>query len=199
MRQAVFAVVRGARALCLVGAVVAAVPALAIDDLFDRRADNPHSGFQPALDARYQKECSGCHFVYLPGLLPARSWTLLLERLDKHFGENLDLQAEAREAIRRYLVENAADRSPYSGSRVLMESLPESYTPPRIQSMPRLRSSHRVMREVIARNSNVKVRTLVNCDNCHQRAQDGDFSLGDLRVDGLSGLSLIKARNYKDR
>lgn len=199
MRRAVFAVARVARALCLVSVFGAALPALAIDDLFERRADNPLSGFQPAQDARYQKECSGCHFVYLPGMLPARSWTLLFDRLDKHFGESIDLQGEARDAIRRYLVDNAADRSPYSGSKVLMESLPADFTPQRVQSMPRLRSSHRVMREVIARNGNVKTRTFVNCDACHQRAEAGDFSLPELRVEGLRGLSLVKSKGYKDR
>jgi hypothetical protein len=202
MRLTVFAVARVAhvaRALCLASVLAAALPAQAIDDLFERRVDNPLSGFQPAQDARYQKECSGCHFVYLPGMLPARSWTLLLDRLDKHFGENIDLQGEAREAIRRYLVDNAADRSAYSASKVLMESLPADFTPQRVQSVPRIRSAHRVMREVIARNGNVKVRTFFNCDGCHQRAEGGDFSLPELRVEGLKGLSLVKSSGYKDR
>ncbi len=170
--------------------------ALAIDELFEKTPGNRLSGFQAALDPTYQKECSGCHFTYLPGLLPARSWTLLMDRLDKHFGENLGLSAEARETVRRYLVDNATDKSPFTGSQVLMESLPADFTPMRVQNMPRIRSSHRVMREVIARNYHVKVRTLVNCDGCHQQAVAGDFSLNELRVEGLSGLSLIRSRNF---
>lgn len=183
---------------CLFIVLVLAGKAHAIDELFEKSPADPNSGFLAVRDAAYQKECSACHFTYSPGLLPARSWSQTIDRLDKHFGENLDLGAATKDAIRRYLVDNAADSSPYSGSKVLMESLPDEFTPLRVQSVPRIRASHRVMREVIARNFNVKVRTLVNCDGCHQQAQAGDFSLRELRVEGLAGLKLIRSSSFRE-
>jgi hypothetical protein len=79
-----------------------------------------------------------------------------------------------------------------------MESLPESVTPARVQSVPRLRSRHRVIQEVIARNFRIKVKTLVNCDGCHQRATEGDFGLRDLRVEGLTDLKLFRPSSYSE-
>jgi hypothetical protein len=172
--------------------------AVAIDELFEKRINVAYSGFQVPQDATYLKECSGCHFVYSPGMLPARSWMQMLDNTDRHFNETLALSVDAREAVRRYLVENAADRSPYSGSKVLMESLPVKITPVRVQNVPRLHASHRVMREVIAFNGRVKVRSLVNCDGCHQRAVEGDYGLRDLRVEGLPGLSLIRSPTFRE-
>lgn len=169
-----------------------ATRAVAIDELFDKTSPDSRNGFLEVKDDLYLKECGSCHFAYSPGLLPARSWSRMTERFDRHFGESLGLDAPTRERIGRYLAENAADRSPYSGSKVLMEDMGDGAAPVRIQSVPRIRSSHRVMREVIARNYRVKVRTLVNCDGCHQRAAAGDFSLAELRVEGLKGLQLIQ-------
>ncbi len=71
----------------------------------------PNGGFAPAADAKYQSECGACHFAYLPGLLPARSWEALLKKPDEHFGETLSLDPETLRHIRDYLSANAGDRS----------------------------------------------------------------------------------------
>jgi len=42
----------------------------------------------------YQQECGSCHFAYQPGLLPARSWSTIMQGLDQHFGENAELGAD---------------------------------------------------------------------------------------------------------
>ena len=62
------------RRLFLALAMACTADAMAIEDLFERKPGDPLSGFQAVQDRTYQKECTGCHFVYLPGLLPARSW-----------------------------------------------------------------------------------------------------------------------------
>ena len=38
-------------------------------------------------NALYKQECSSCHFLYHPGLLPERSWERVMNGTDKHFGE----------------------------------------------------------------------------------------------------------------
>ena len=178
---------------------VVSTPALAIDDLFNRNRNSLNGGFEPPKDTLYLKECSGCHFVYAPGMLPARSWAALMKGTRQHFGESLGLEEASATAISQYLQQNAADRVQQGGSQVLMESLPTNLTPQRVMSVPRLRVAHRVMLEVIGTQPAVKVRTLINCDGCHQRAIDGDYSWEELRIDGLTKIMSVVVPGYWNR
>jgi hypothetical protein len=165
---------------------LAAFPACAANDLFFKDRPGSMNGFLAATDPTYLKECGSCHFAYSPGLLPARSWELHMRRLEKHFGESLALPAPARAAILRYLTENAADRSPYNGSKVFMERLSADATPYRLLDVPLYREMHTIMREVISTKPKVKVRTLTNCNACHQWAPEGSFGTTELFIPGLT-------------
>jgi hypothetical protein len=169
--------------LCL---ALAAAPARAADDRFDRASYDGRGGFAPVSDAVYRKECGACHFTYLPGLLPARSWRLVMDRLDRHFGERIELDAEIAGRLRAYLDDNAADKVADKGPAVLLERLGETDTPDRITRIPIMIRNHVVVREVIKVNTRVAARTITNCDACHQRADEGSFALRDLLVPGLS-------------
>jgi hypothetical protein len=163
-----------------------ACSANAADTLFYKDGPSSMRGFQPATDPTYLKECGSCHFAYSPGLLPARSWELQMQRLNSHFGESLNLRAEVVSRLRSYLVENAADRSQYAGSMVFMERLDPAKTPLRVVDMPHMRTNHRVILEVLKVNARVKVRSLVNCNGCHQRADEGSFGHEEVLVPGLT-------------
>ena len=163
--------------------------ALAANDLFQKDSANPRNGFLQATDPIYMKECGACHFAYSPGLLPARSWELHLTRLEKHFGESVVLPEPAREGIRRYLTENAADRSDYAGSQIFLERLDAKVTPYRLMDVPTYRQAHRIILEVISIKTKVKVRTLTNCNACHQYAPEGSFGNRELFVPGLTPLA----------
>ena len=175
------------RTVCLVIMLAASVASQAADDRFQKKTPDSMMGFMPARDATYVKECGSCHFPYSPGLLPARSWVADMDRLDKHFGETLQLDAGTRARILDYLTKNAADASPYEGSRVFMELIPEKYTPLRLMHVPKFRQMHTVMREIISTKTKVKVRTLTNCNACHTRADEGSFGLEEMYVPGLTG------------
>jgi len=170
--------------------------ALAIDEFFDKSAGNVN-GFLEVTDKTYLKECGGCHFAYSPGLLPAASWAHIMARLDKHFGDSLKLDAATSTALSRYLADNAADRSPYLGSQILMEKIDPKKPPARVMSVPRIQIKHYVMKEVIAKNGNIKVRTFHNCDGCHQAAAKGDFGYAELVVPGVQGIKKIKTDGFK--
>ena len=165
--------------------------AFAIDEYFNKPGPGGMGGFLVPTDPTYIKECKGCHFLYSPGMLPGASWTRMMVRPDKHFGEDLRLAAGTRDAVTRYLVDNAADKSPYLGSEIFMDRVNPNNPPWRIQNVPRIRTSHRVMDEMIAINTRVRVRNFVNCDACHQAAAKGDYSLEELNV------PLIGIGNYK--
>lgn len=170
--------------LCL--ALATSLPAAAANDVFFKDTPGSLNGFLAATDPTYLKECGSCHFAYSPGLLPARSWEAHMGRLEKHFGESIAMSEPARAAVLRYLTENAADRSAYNGSKVLMERVDPARTPYRLMDLPLYREMHRIMLEVISIKPKVKVRTLTNCNACHQWAPEGSFGTAELFVPGLT-------------
>jgi hypothetical protein len=167
-------------------AALACLSASAANDRFYKDSPGSMNGFMPARDPLYVKECGSCHFPYSPGLLPARSWEMHATRFNNHFGEILNLKPEAHEAIRKYLVENAADRVKYEGSLTFMERIDPKKTPYRFNHVPLFREMHRVVLEVIDRKPKVKVRNLTNCNACHEGADEGSFGIQEMWIPGLS-------------
>jgi hypothetical protein len=167
-------------------AACASLAAGAADDLFHKTSPGSKNGFLAATDPTYVKECGSCHFPYSPGLLPARSWKLQMSRMDKHFGESVSLDPATREHIAGYLDANAADRSPYAGSKIFMSRVKSEDTPYRFNELPVYREMHRIILEVISIKAKVSVRTLSNCGACHQYAPEGSFGYSELVVPGLT-------------
>jgi len=159
----------------------------AADDRFYKRTPDSLMGFLAAKDPVYTKECGSCHFPYSPGLLPARSWVRQLDRMDKHFGENVTLAPNVRAQVQDYLAKNAADVSPYEGSKTFMERIPASQTPYRFSEVLLFRQMHTVVWEVIHTKPKVKVKTLANCNACHTKAAEGSFGLDEMYIPGLTG------------
>jgi len=60
------------------------------------------------MDPTMKTECSACHTAYPAEFLPKESWTLILDNLPKHFGEDASLPAETIAPIRDYLMAHAA-------------------------------------------------------------------------------------------
>jgi hypothetical protein len=174
----------GAAALaCSVGASHAA------DDRFDRATADSKNGFAVAGDAQYRKECGSCHFAYLPGLLPAQSWQLVMDSLKSHYGEALNIPAATTSDITAYLKTNAADVSEFAGSKIIMQRIRPESPPRRVTDVPHIRSYHRVMVETIAVNAKIKPRGFTNCNDCHRRAENGSFALDELAIPGLTRLT----------
>ena len=166
----------------------------AASDRYYKEKAGSMNGFMAAKDATYVKECGSCHFPYSPGLLPVRSWELHLSRLDKHFGETLNLPPATTATIRKYLVDNAADKSQYEGSLAFMERTKDSQTPYRLLELRPMREMHRIILEVIDRRAKIKVRTLTNCQGCHTYADEGSFGNSELLIPGLSVMRKAEER-----
>lgn len=163
-------------------AALAAASAHAIDDRFDP-ARYDHGGFAPVANAEYAKECGSCHFAYLPGMLPARSWKAIMGRSEQHFGESLSLSPEVSARIGKYLEENAADRSPYRGAALMLYNVGPDDVPQRITWLPLMRQRHIVVRKLLHGSS---VKSLTNCDACHERAATGSFAYNEIVVPGVT-------------
>jgi Dihaem cytochrome c len=179
---------------CAICAMLAAGPAVAVDDRF-----NPHAyekgGFAPASNETYRKECGDCHFLYLPGMLPARSWQALMAKSNSHFGESLLLAPDVAREIEQYLVANAADRSDHLGASAILYRLRDGSTPTRITSLPVFKQRHAVAAYVKGANDRVNtarsfspsaVKLLINCNDCHEKASTGSFAYKEIVVPGIT-------------
>ncbi len=128
----------------------------------------------PVKDPIVAKECSACHMLYAPGLLPARSWTKLVTGLKEHFGENAELDADTAAKISAYLEQNAADQAGRNAK--VLRDLPKTAEPLRITELPWWRRKHE-------RKDRVAAATLVrkgakfkgDCAACHKGAEKGIF------------------------
>lgn len=131
---------------------------------------------RPVTDATYRGECGECHLAYPPGLLPARSWELLLtpQALSQHFGVNADIEPTKLQAIRAYAIAYAADRSYYKRARKIAVGSATGPAPQRITELTYVSRTHRqIPADWIAGNPQVK--SLSQCDRCHTQAADGVF------------------------
>ncbi|NJL08938.1 MAG: cytochrome C [Methylacidiphilales bacterium] len=151
----------GFAAALLVGGLFAASSAMADGDYFP-----------PVKDPLVIKECAACHMAFPAGMLPARSWTVMMAGLSDHFGENAALDAETARKIEDYLVANAAGAGRDRGKP--LRGLKPNDTPQRISELPWFIREHG---KDIAQKSrqNPKVKTVANCVACHENAAKGYF------------------------
>lgn len=102
------------------------------------------------------KECGECHMAFQPALLPAGSWTRVMDQLADHFGDNASLPADLAASIRGYLTANAGR----VGDPTII----------RITGQAWFLKEHRFSQRVWQRP---EIRTKSNCLACHPRAEQG--------------------------
>lgn len=133
-------------------------------------------GVEPVSNEQYQTECGACHFAYQPGLLPAKSWDLLLNEtsLRRHFGTNAEIDADVLGDIHEYAVSNAADKSYYKLSRKIFVATAGGEVPTRITELRYIVREHgKIPDRMIKGNKDVK--SLSFCDKCHTEAGKGIY------------------------
>ncbi len=131
-------------------------------------------------NAQWQQECSGCHTLYHPALLPERSWRQVMATLDRHFGDNAALDPATRTAITNFLTANAADRSDAARAQKIAASVGAADTPLRASGTPYMLAKHRVIRADVWKRKAVGSRA--NCGACHKNADRGDFAEDAVRI-----------------
>jgi hypothetical protein len=136
---------------------------------YEHEYERHSSRSAPPPDPVYQEECGSCHMAYPAYMLPTQSWQRMLSSLDQHFAENAELDEQTRLHIETYL-----------GSA----SRPDQYYkqfnkggidwPQRITELPGFIHEHR---EIPSRliGQNAKVRSISQCDSCHQDAKTGRY------------------------
>ena len=113
-------------------------------------------------EAKWQKECGDCHIAYPPRFLGAADWDRLMDRLDRHFGDNASLDPATRSEIAAYLKRHAGTGTRHSAATL------------RITDTPWFgREHHELSRDAW---TNPAVKRASNCTACHVDASRGDWS-----------------------
>jgi hypothetical protein len=130
----------------------------------------PAAAEAPVKDPVVVKECGGCHMVYHPIFLPARSWEKILAGLRDHFGENAELDEATTKHIAEYLKANAGDRGYLQGWA--SRGLSANETPLRIIDAPWWRHVHeRHSSDPVLQRGHSKAKG--NCATCHSANKRG--------------------------
>ena len=126
----------------------------------------PASAMLPA----YKQECAACHMAYPPGMLPASSWSRMMNRLDQHYGTDASLDPAMVRQISTWLEAHAGT---YKRVR---EAPPQD----RITQSAWFERKHREVEPAVWKRAAVGSRA--NCMACHTRADQGDFDDDRVRI-----------------
>jgi len=166
-------------AICLLTAGLVVGPqAFADDDVHGERGErgvkNERGGYLYTVpqSPAYTQECASCHFLYLPGFLPARSWEAVINGSDKHFGEDLALDEALKAELLAFLTANAAEKSEFKWSAKILKRL-GSETPARITDLVYIKREHRKIKAPVFKRPSIGSHS--NCGACHPRGDQGDF------------------------
>ena len=144
----------------------------------NRHASQPQGISQS--NAQYVEECGSCHMAYPARLLPAESWSKVMNGLHDHFGENAELNENTRKSIQSYLVSSASAQGQY---RKMLRNLGNE-SPLRITELPYFIRKHD---EIPSRyiKGNEKVSSLSQCNACHRGAEKGRFDEDEVVIPGV--------------
>lgn len=131
-------------------------------------------------NAKWKAECSSCHMLYHPGLLPERSWAKLMTGLDKHFGEDASLDPVTRKEIANFLAANSADKQDSRRSNRINQSIPANVAPLRISETRYFVSKHDEVSPATFKRKSIG--SAANCVACHKNAEKGDFSESQINI-----------------
>jgi mono/diheme cytochrome c family protein len=130
-------------------------------------------------NALYTQECSSCHFLYQPWLLPERSWQAIMDESGKHFGENLGLDAETEKELRAYLKANSSDKTAARWAQKITASS-EGMTPKKIMDVPWIKKEHRDVGAGVFKRPSIGSPS--NCGACHQKGAEGNFEEDFIKI-----------------
>ncbi len=135
----------------------------------------PHA----ALDADYKEQCSACHMVYHPSLLPAASWQAILDHLGQHFGEDASLDPALVAKLRTYLTANSAEHWDTLPAVMLRRTI-DATDPVRITATGFWRRMHGRLADRVFASHEVGHRS--TCTACHSDAETGLFAPQNIEI-----------------
>ena len=176
-------------AISLLLTLILILDALADDDHYKKRyryrggsakVDDGNNGhLKPVANQTYKETCGECHFAYQPELLPSASWQKILNQLDDHFGEEIEVDPDTIKTISDYLKTNGAENASAKRSKKIMRSLGDR-VPMRISDVPYIREKHHELDPAVFKRESVG--SLANCTACHINAEKGIYDDDDVKI-----------------
>ena len=155
---------RGALAAIILAAGLAALGGAAL-------ALRPPAGDVQPANPTYGDECAACHMAYPPSLLPADSWSGLMQTLSDHFGEDASLDAATTAELTAWLRANAAESADTKPAHVFARTARQA--PFTLTETPFWRETHAGIDKALFRRA--PIYSAANCAACHQDAESGRF------------------------
>jgi len=151
------------------------------EDYLEENEDGNGPSLKLPKNAAYAEECSTCHFLYQPWLLPASSWEIIISNNDKHFGEDLALEQDSAEEILKYLEANSTENAANWNKRArkILKSLMEN-PPKSIRDVPYIRRKHRKIKAKVFNRSSIN--SFSNCVACHKSAPNGSYDDDNVKI-----------------
>lgn len=145
---------------------------------------------QAPVNAKFKAECSSCHMLYPPNLLPERSWKKMMGELKNHFGENAELDAKTQQEVTDYLIQNSSDKIYSKRGSKISSDLKPSDTPIRISQTTYFIQKHDELSPSVFKRKSIG--SAANCIACHSGAEKGDFSEDNVRIPKDNEVKKIK-------
>ena len=132
----------------------------------------PPSGLRDlAANETYETNCADCHQSYHPSLLPAASWTKMMQELDDHFGEDATLDDADTIEITAYLSTHASEAWDTEAANRLRTV--DAKAPYQITATPYwIRKHSEISKDVFKRKA---IGQPGHCAACHQDDKIGRF------------------------
>lgn len=137
--------------------------------------------YQPTVvNKNFKAECTSCHMAYPPGLLPERSWSKMMNGLDKHFGEDASLDEAIRKDILDYLIKNSSDRAYSRRGLKMLKTIKPTEAPQRISETYYFNRKHDEIADSVFKRK--AIGSKANCLACHAGAESGNFEEDEVRI-----------------
>lgn len=119
----------------------------------------------------FYNECGSCHITYPPYLLPKKSWALMMDDLENHFGDDASIDKMTNISIRSFLEKNSSENSTHEAAFKILKTLKENHSTIAITKTPYWEKRHKDIDEKIFLSKEVKSKA--NCSACHQDIEYG--------------------------
>jgi len=140
----------------------------------------PYKNSTLATNETWVEECSDCHSIYHPSLLPKRSWHKIFEQQNDHFGDELDLDVETLTILKIFFDANSAEWGVTESARKINASIPNGFVPIRITETGYWKKKHA---EIDLRYwSSEQVNSKGNCNACHLDADSSTYEDSNMRL-----------------
>jgi cytochrome b len=113
-------------------------------------------------------ECSSCHTLYPPFLLPKSAWYSMMDNLDNHFGDDASLDMVETLSIKEYLAKHSAENSTRKASVRILKSYKGELA---ITKNSYWERKHKKIKDETFAQESIKRKS--NCKACHQDIESG--------------------------